>query len=156
MSISSNTSQEYFNIQPRKHKISKVDSVSPGSERQPAHGTTSKVVIHSRRKVRRITCKLTSISQRYGIFILIQSNMNIATSQRQIQLIMAPTKKQNPTTTIRQLPSNAYLRKSTRSPGISQHNTIEQHFPTLQHSTSTMLSYTISKVSQVLSVVQKC
>ena len=60
--------------------------------------------------VRRITCKLTSISQRYGIFILIQSNMNIATSQRQIQLFMAPsTKKQNPTTTIRQLPSNAYI-----------------------------------------------
>ena len=39
--ISRDTSQEYFNIQPWRRKISKVNPVSPGSERQPAHRTTS-------------------------------------------------------------------------------------------------------------------
>ena len=98
MNISSNTSQEYFNISVPRF-ITPTNSETTNASRH-----------HIFPPVRRITCKLTSISQRYGIFILIQSNMNIATSQRQIQLFMAPsTKKQNPTTTIRQLPSNAYI-----------------------------------------------
>ena len=46
MNISSDTSQEHFNIQPRtrrhtRHKISKVNPVSLGSEKQSAHRTPS-------------------------------------------------------------------------------------------------------------------
>ena len=42
---------------------------------------------------------------------------------RQIQLFMAPTKKQNPTTTIRQLPPNAYNFENQLSRNIpSKHN----------------------------------
>jgi hypothetical protein len=72
---------------------------------------------------------------------------------RQNQLFMAPTKKQNPTTTIRQLPPNAYNFGNQLSRNIpTKHNraTLSTH----QHSTFTMLSYTISKMSPVSGSVE--
>jgi hypothetical protein len=100
--------------------------------------------ICSRCKVRRITYKLTSINQRYGIFILIKSIMNITTSQRQIQLIMTSTKKQNPTTTIIYLPPNAYI----------SGNQLSRNIPT-QQSSNTFRHLDI-QTSQSVNDFEKC
>ena len=159
MKISSNTSQEYFNIQPRtkrhtRHKISKVNP-------QPRFRTPISSLKQQQVRLHLFLPQgpenhLQAQQYQPKIWNIHIDPVNHAyNSQRQFKLIWHPPRNKNPTTTIRQLPSNAYLRKSTRSPGISQHNTIEQHFPTLQHSTSTMLSYTISKMSQVLKFSSK-
>ena len=79
--ISRDTSQEYFNIQPRtkRHTRHKISRVNPQPRfRTPISSLNNKCVfIYSCRKVRRITYKLKSISRRYGILILIQSIMHI-------------------------------------------------------------------------------
>ena len=104
MKISSNTSQEYFNIQPRtkRHTRHKILKVNPQPRfRTPISSLNNKCVfIYSCRKVRWITYKLKSISRRYEIIILIQSIIHILLKDK-TQLIMTPTKKIEPTTTIR-------------------------------------------------------
>ena len=81
MKISSNTSQEYFNIQPRtkRHTRHKISKVNPQPRfRTPISSLNSKCVfIYSCRNVRRISYKLNSISRRYEIIILIQSIIHI-------------------------------------------------------------------------------
>jgi hypothetical protein len=62
---------------------------------------------------------------------------------RQIQLFMAPTKKQNPTSTIRQLPPNAYNFENQLSRNIPT-----KHDQATLYSTSTFM-YNFENVSSV-------
>jgi len=132
--ISRDTSQEYFNIQPWRRKISKVNPVSPGSERQLAHRTTSASVhllppqgpedhlqaYQYQSKIWNIHIDL--VNHEYNYFsktnqTYYDSYQENETKQLQQFDIHHPT----PTS------------PETISPGISQHNTIKQHFPTPRH-----------------------
>ena len=143
MKISSDNSQEYFKnptsdetLHTRRNLESvPVFPVSPGSERQPAHRITSASLQSFPPQGPENHLQAHQYKPKTWNIHIDRVNHTLI---RQIQLFMAPTKKQNPTTS----PEN-------KSPAISQHNTIEQHFPTPQHSTFTMLSYTISKLSPV-------
>ena len=158
MKISSDNSQEYFKnptsnetLHTRRNLESvPVFPVSPGSERQPAHRIRSASLQSFPPQGPENHLQAHQYKPKTWNIHIDRVNHTLI---RQIQLFMAPTKKQNPTTTIRQLPPNTYNFGNQLSRDIPQ-NTIEQHFTAHQHSTFTMLSYTISKMSPVSGSVE--
>ena len=113
MKISSDNSQEYFKnptsnetLHTRRNleSVPSVPSV-PGSERQPAHRITSASLQSFPPQGPENHLQAHQYKPKTWNIHIDRVNHTL---MRQIQLFMAPTKKQNPTTTIRHLPPNAY------------------------------------------------
>ena len=127
-----------------------VFPVSPGSERQPAHRITSASLQSFPPQGPENHLQITSISRKHGIFILIESIIHLWDKSNYLWHLPRNRTQLQQFDNYHPTPTTSKI----NSPGISHQNTFEQHFTTHQHSTFTMLSYTISKMSPLSGSVE--